>query len=237
VPHNVKHHYGKKTRKKTRQKSSVNKTDTFLSNVTLGHVFYYIEKRWRVFCIPWPYATKSHLVTRTRTRCWKPFFRSAFLADKNTPLFIPRACTRLMADYVTVSPIITPGANFSLLMPPPRAIQNWIAVDRRLKMVRVNGSRIAQTPLDLCTGPFTRWNIPWYIPWGGAWNQSEWNHVESGFSTKLESLRMERLRMERLRMERHRMERLRMESLIITFSPNWNQVEWKDSEWKDPETL
>jgi hypothetical protein len=26
----------------------------------------------------------------------------------------------------------------------------------------------------------------------GAWNHSEWNPVESGFSTKLESLRMER---------------------------------------------
>jgi hypothetical protein len=80
------------------------------------------------------------------------------------------------------------------------------------------------------------------VIWSGAWNQSEWNHVQSGFSTKLESLRMERLGMERHRMERHRMERLR-----ITFSPNWNQVEckdsewkdseWKDSEWKDSETL
>jgi hypothetical protein len=31
-------------------------------NVTCCHSFYYIKKSWKVFCIPWPYATKSHLV-------------------------------------------------------------------------------------------------------------------------------------------------------------------------------
>jgi hypothetical protein len=49
------------------------------------------------------------------------------------------------------------------------------------------------------------------------------DHVESGFSTKLESLRMERLGMERLRMERRRK----------TLSPNRNHSKWKDSEGKD----
>jgi hypothetical protein len=30
--------------------------------------FYYVKKNWRVFCIPWPYATKSHLVIREENK-------------------------------------------------------------------------------------------------------------------------------------------------------------------------